>query len=138
MDCNLGATIPQLQKQLQSPCPRCKVGSGDPSFWPHLCGTKAWAPGFILQPQAGAGRTTEMGPAVSAQRSEKAAPGSKRGLRAVPGPSLPCSKCRTVHLLLCKCTDVKTENLHFVLVLLAPSMEDSHGLMKLDTKAKFQ
>ena len=65
-------------------------------------------------------------------------PQGVRGLWAVPGPSLPCSKCRTVHLLLCKCTDVKTENLHFVLVLLAPSMEDSHGLMKLDTKAKFQ
>ena len=129
---------PQLWKQPRSPSPYCKVGSEDPNFWPHLCGMKARAPGFILQPQAGAGRTTEMGPAVSAQRSEEAGPGSTRGLWAVPGPSRPCSKHRTIHLLLCKCTDVKTENLHFIPGLLALSMEDSCGLMKLDTEARCQ
>ena len=120
------------------PLPSPKVGCGDPNFWLHLCGMKARAPGFILQPQAGAGRTTEMGPAVSARRSEEAAPGSKRGLQAIPGPSRPCSKHRTVHLLLCKCTDVKTENLLFIPGLLALSVEDSCGLMKLDTEARFQ
>lgn len=79
-----------------------------------------------------------MGPAVSAQRSEEDAPGSKRGLQAVPGPSWPCSKHRAIHLLLRKCTDMGTENLHFIPGLLAPSMEDSCGLMKLDTEARFQ
>ncbi|XDA80008.1 hypothetical protein R6Z07F_010000 [Ovis aries] len=45
---------------------------------------------------------------------------------------------RAIHLLLRKCTDMGTENLHFIPGLLAPSMEDSCGLMKLDTEARFQ
>ncbi|KAI4581460.1 hypothetical protein MJG53_009903 [Ovis ammon polii x Ovis aries] len=45
---------------------------------------------------------------------------------------------KAIHLLLRKCTDMGTENLHFIPGLLAPSMEDSCGLMKLDTEARFQ
>ncbi|KAI4538823.1 hypothetical protein MG293_011090 [Ovis ammon polii] len=45
---------------------------------------------------------------------------------------------KAIHLLLRKCTDMWTENLHFIPGLLAPSMEDSCGLMKLDTEARFQ
>ena len=130
--------------QPRSPFPHCGAGRGDPGFWPHLCGMKTWDSWFHLQPQDGAARTIEIVWSCSfsleicrAQSSEEAAPGSERGLQGVPGPSQPCSKHRTIHLL--------TLQMHRHGPRESPlhpwspgseSMEDSNGLMIMNTKTK--